>query len=50
MVPLYLPLTLDGATAGDTPTFFGGTNVYPTRVRIIAAFPPAAPPADSRPL
>lgn len=29
MVPLYLPMTLDEAsTAGDTPTFFGGINVY----------------------
>ncbi len=29
MVPLYLPMTLDEAsTRGDTPTFFGGINVY----------------------
>jgi glycosyltransferase involved in cell wall biosynthesis len=29
MVPLYLPMTLDeAATMGDTPTFFGGVNVY----------------------
>lgn len=29
MVPLYLPMTLDEApTAGATPTFFGGINVF----------------------
>ncbi|MFM7101616.1 MAG: glycosyltransferase family 1 protein, partial [Verrucomicrobiota bacterium] len=29
MVPLYLPMTLDEApTSGDSPTFFGGINVY----------------------
>jgi len=29
MVPLYLPMTLDeSSTAGSTPTFFGGINVY----------------------
>src|SRR5688572_8247696 len=29
MVPLYLPLTLDESTAvGQTPTFFGGINVF----------------------
>lgn len=29
MVPLYLPMTLDEApTAGSTPTFFGGINVF----------------------
>ncbi|MFM8877777.1 MAG: glycosyltransferase family 4 protein [Verrucomicrobiota bacterium] len=29
MVPLYLPMTLDEApTVGDTPTFFGGINVF----------------------
>jgi glycosyltransferase involved in cell wall biosynthesis len=29
MVPLYLPMTLDEApTTGDTPTFFGGINVF----------------------
>lgn len=29
MVPLYLPMTLDETSAvGDTPTFFGGINVF----------------------
>ena len=29
MVPLYLPITLDeAATVADTPTFFGGINVF----------------------
>jgi glycosyltransferase involved in cell wall biosynthesis len=28
MVPLYLPLTLDEAVTANTPTFFGGINVY----------------------
>lgn len=29
MVPLYLPMTLDeDSTVADTPTFFGGINVY----------------------
>lgn len=28
MVPLYLPLTLDEAATANTPTFFGGINVY----------------------
>ena len=29
MVPMYLPLTLDEVPAmGDSPTFFGGINVY----------------------
>lgn len=33
MVPLYLPMTLDeSSTAGTTPTFFGGINVYLSQV------------------
>lgn len=33
LVPLYLPMTLDEATtAGATPTFFGGINVYLSQV------------------
>ena len=29
MVPLYLPMAVDEApTAGDTPLFYGGVNVY----------------------
>lgn len=28
MVPLYLPLTLDEPATANTPTFFGGINVY----------------------
>ncbi len=28
MVPLYLPLTLDETLTANTPTFFGGINVY----------------------
>lgn len=33
LVPLYLPMTLDeSTTAGSTPTFFGGINVYLSQV------------------
>lgn len=42
MVPLYLPMTLDESpAAGQTPTFFGGINVYLSQVSSLYRRAPA---------
>lgn len=42
MVPLYLPMTLDeSSTTGQTPTFFGGINVYLSQVSSLYRRAPA---------